>query len=183
MTVPATDAVVIDTNVLLIANGSHAGSTQKCREICVESLLQRQRAGVVVIDEAYRILEEYSHKTRPNQPKGVGDAFLKWLLQNQANGMRVHRVTIHQTSADRFAEFPDDALQNRFDPPDRKFVAVANAHPDKPVVWQAGDSKWLGWWQELKKLGVQVEFLCPDDLRKVYARKFQDRTLPPLPPA
>lgn len=181
MTVPATDAVVIDTNVLLIANGSHAGVTQKCRETCVRHLLQRQRVGVVVIDDARRILEEYCHKTRPNQPKGAGDAFLKWLLQNQANGKRVHRVTIHQTSVDRFIEFPDDALQDRFDPSDRKFVAVANAHPDKPAVWQAGDSKWLGWWQDLARLGIRVAFLCPDDLREVYARKFPGRPLPPLP--
>ncbi len=183
MTRSTMDAVVIDTNVLLIANGNHAGATQQCRDACAQRLLQRQRAGVVVIDDAYRILEEYSHKTRPNQPKGVGDAFLKWLLQNQANGKRVHRVTIHQTRVDRFTEFPDDALQDRFDPPDRKFVAVANAHPDKPAVWQAGDSKWLAWWQDLKRLGVQVEFLCPDDLREVYARKFPGRPLPPLPKA
>ncbi len=183
MTRPAMDAVVIDTNVLLIANGSHAGISQNCRDTCVKRLLERQRAGVVVLDDASRILGEYSHKTRPNQPKGVGDAFLKWLLQNQTNGKRVHRVSITPTDEDRFAEFPDAALQDRFDPPDRKFVAVANAHPDKPPVWQAGDSKWLGWWQDLERLGVRVKFLCPDDLLEVYARKFPDRPLPPLPSA
>jgi predicted nucleic acid-binding protein len=183
MTGPAMDAVVIDTNVLLIANGSHDGFSQNCRDTCVQRLLQRQRAGVVVIDDASRILGEYSHKTRPNQPKGVGDAFLKWLLQNQANRKRVHRVSITPTYEGRFAEFPDASLQERFDPPDRKFVAVAHAHPGKPPILQAGDSKWLDWWQALERSGIRVDFLCPNDVRAVYVRKFPDRPPPPLPTA
>ena len=65
---------VIDTNVLLVANGSHADVSPQCRMACVSRLLAHQQAGVVVIDDAYRILGEYQNKTRPNQPKGVGDA-------------------------------------------------------------------------------------------------------------
>ncbi|HET7865044.1 MAG TPA: hypothetical protein VFL86_11630 [Burkholderiaceae bacterium] len=83
-------AAGIDTNVLLVANGSHAGASRGCREECVKRLLAQQREGVTVIDDGYRILQEYQHKTRPNQPKEVGDAFLKWLLQNQGDTARVH---------------------------------------------------------------------------------------------
>jgi hypothetical protein len=128
--------VVIDTNVLLIANGSHQDVSPQCRVECVARLLARQKSGVVVIDDAYRILKEYQHKTKPNQPKGVGNIFLKWLLQNAANGERVHRVAITETAPDEFSEFPDPVLQPLFDAPDRKFAAVAKAHPDKPPVWQ-----------------------------------------------
>lgn len=103
--------VVIDTNVLLIANGSHQDVSPSCRVECITRLLAHQKSGVVVIDDAFRILKEYQHKTKPNQPKGVGDAFLKWLLQNAANGKRVHRVAIIETASDEFAEFPDPALQ------------------------------------------------------------------------
>jgi hypothetical protein len=97
-------AVVIDTNVLLVANGSHADVSPQCRQACVERLLARQREGVVVIDDAYRILREYQNKTQPNQPKGVGDVFLKWLLQNVANGQRVHQVSITETGTNEYAE-------------------------------------------------------------------------------
>lgn len=174
-------AVVIDTNVLLIANGSHQAISPQCRAECVTRLLARQRDGVVVIDDAFRILAEYLHKTKPNQPKGVGDVFLKWLLQNAANEKRVHRVTINETAPDEYAEFPDPVLQPRFDAPDRKFAAVAHAHPSKPPVWQGADCKWLGWWPQLASQGVIVEFLCPADVQRFYVAKFPKHALPDLP--
>ena len=174
--------VVIDTNVLLIANGSHQDVSPSCRAECITRLLAHQKSGVVVIDDAFRILKEYQHKTKPNQPKWVGDAFLKWLLQNAANGKRVHRVAITETASDEFAEFPDPALQPQFDAPDRKFAAVANAHPDKPPVWQGADCKWLNWWPQLDAQGVKVEFLCPADVSRFYAAKFPAHSVPDFPP-
>ncbi len=175
------NAVVIDTNVLLVANGSHQDVSATCRAECVSKLLARQKAGVVVIDDGFRILKEYQHKTRPNQPKGVGDAFLKWLLQNLANDKRVHRIAITETQPDAFAEFPDAALQPQFDAPDRKFAAVAHAHPDNPPVWQAADCKWLAWWPQLAAHGVKVEFLCRADVLRFYASKFPKQPVPELP--
>ena len=174
--------VVIDTNVLLVANGTHDEVSLKCRETCVNALLARQRSGMVVIDDGYRILGEYGNRTYPNQPKGVGDAFLKWLLQNQYNASRVRRVPITETGPDRFEEFPDPLLEAQFDLPDRKFAAVANAHPAKPRIWQAADSKWLDWWRPLAAKGISVDLLCPADAAKFYAKKFPKRTLPAFPP-
>ncbi len=172
---------VVDTNVLLVANGQHEDASRACRQRCIEELTALQQQGVVVIDDGYRILVEYQRKTQPHSPKGVGDKFLKWLLQNQANRKRVHRVTISETAQDEYAEFPAPALQAAFDPPDRKFAAVANAHPDKPPVWQATDCKWLHWWQALASRGVTVSFLCPDDVCRFYAGKYPGTAVPPLP--
>jgi hypothetical protein len=172
---------VIDTNVLLVANGSHADVSDACRKTCIERLLAQQKNGLTVIDDGFRILSEYRNKTSPNQPKGLGDAFLKWLLQNQANASRVHKVAITETAPDEFAEFPDATLQPHFDAPDRKFAAVAHAHPDKPPIWQAADCKWLDWWPNLHAKGVMVEFVCPDDARRFYAKKFPRRAIPDLP--
>jgi hypothetical protein len=172
---------VIDTNVLLVANGCHPDVSAACRLACIERLEAQRRDGIVVVDDTFRILGEYQHKTRPNQPKGVGDAFLKWLLQNKSNANRVHQVSITETSPDIYAEFPDSALQGAFDPSDRKFVAVANAHPDRPPIWQAADSKWLAWWRALKTHGIPVEFLCRDDVRAFYGKKFPGQIEPELP--
>lgn len=173
---------VVDTNVLLIANNQHDDVSPECIEECVRRLQSLQARGIVVIDDDYRILGEYAQKTSTSPPKGVGDVFLKWLLRNAGNSRRVHVVPITEGAArDEFEEFPDPALQSQFDPSDRKFAAVANAHPDKPPVWQGADSKWLDWWRCLQNYGVVVEFLCPADACRFYRRKFPGLPVPPLP--
>ncbi len=163
---------VVDTNVLLVANGQHPDVSPECVQACVDRLQTLQAKGVVVIDDAYHILGEYQHKTNLAPPKGVGDIFLKWLLRNVGNPNHVEVVSITEAAPEHFAEFPGDALQEQFDPPDRKFPAVANAHPDKPPIWQAADCKWLDWHSTLATHGVRVEFLCPQDTLRFYRSKF-----------
>ncbi|MBX7169310.1 MAG: hypothetical protein K1X74_23460 [Pirellulales bacterium] len=173
---------VIDTNVLLVANGDHADVSADCTAECVRRLLAMQGSGVTVIDDGFRILGEYLHKTKLNPPKGVGDVFLKWLLREANNPARVEQVPLTETAGDWFDEFPDPALQRAFDIADRKFAAVAHAHPHKPAVWQAADCKWLDWWQPLNARGVRVTFLCAEDVCRFYAKKFPHRSAPALPP-
>ena len=172
---------VIDTNVLLVANGQHPDVSPACVAACVQRLQAMQAEGVTVIDSGHRILEEYLHKTQANRPKGVGDLFLKWLLRQTANPQRVEQVALTETGEHTFAEFPDAALQARFDPSDRKFAAVAHAHPDKPPIWEAADCKWLAWWPQLAAHGVKVEFLCRADVQRFYASKFPNQPMPGLP--
>jgi hypothetical protein len=174
---------VIDTNVLLVANGDHADVSPDCRAECVRRLQAMQATGVTVIDDAFLILGEYLNKTRVNPPKGVGDAFLKWLLREAGNSKRVDQVSLTTRAENRFAEFPDPTLEREFDADDRKFVAVANAHDEKPPVWQAADAKWLDWWQPLAAHGVHVDFLCPADVSRIYKKKFSGRPAPLLPQA
>lgn len=171
---------VIDTNVLLVANGQHDDVSDDCKIECIKRLQTMQKSGVTVIDDDYRILNEYQHKTSLNPPKGVGDVFLKWLLR-QSGTRQVEKVPLSETTTDCFAEFPDSALEPQFDAPDRKFAAVAHAHPDKPEIWQAADCKWLDWWPTLQRKGVQVKFLCPDDACNFYRKKFPNKPEPTLP--
>lgn len=173
--------VVIDTNVLLVANGKHQDVSAECQKKCIKWLNKIQRHGVVVIDDGYRILGEYLHKTKPNQSKGVGDTFLKVLLQRQANSKHVEIVKITENSTNKFDEFPDSGLHDAFDPPDRKFVAVANAHAEKPPILQAADCKWLDWWKTLDQHGIKVEFICKKDVCRFYKTKFPHKPDPQLP--
>ncbi len=172
---------VIDTNVLLVANEQHADVSPDCIAACVCKLKEMQANGITVIDDAYLILAEYQKKTHIKPPKGVGDVFLKWLLRNLANPQRVEQVAITDSGANSFAEFPDADLQPKFDASDRKFAAVANAHPLKPVILQAADSKWLDWWPALQQKGVEVDFLCPEDACRFYQKKFPSKQIPGLP--
>lgn len=172
---------MIDTNVLLVANDQHADISPECVSECVRRLQAIEKAGVTVIDDGYRILGEYQNKTSLYPPKGVGDVFLKNLLRNLANPARVEQVSLTELAANEFAEFPDSVLQPVFDAPDRKFAAVAHAHPGKPPVWQAADCKWLDWWPALNAKGVRVEFLCPADACGFYRNKFPNKPPPVLP--
>lgn len=173
--------VVVDTNVILVANDAHPDVSPECVLECVRRLQQLMQSGSIAIDDAYRILGEYQHKTSPRKGKGVGDLFIKWVLTKLTDAQRVHLVTLTELGEDRFAEFPAAALEAGFDRPDRKFAAVANAHPDKPPIWQAADCKWLDWWPELKAHGVDVTFLCGDDVCTFYGKKFPKKPVPALP--
>lgn len=172
-------AVVIDTNVLLVANQQHQDISAECVLACAKKLLEAQQQGIIVIDDDYRIIREYSNKPNCNGTR-VGDVFLKWLLQNQANTAHVHQVTITETLADHFQEFPDQILQPHFDAPDRKFPSVANAHPDKPPVLQAADCKWINWQPALNAVGISVDFVCPNDICRFYGNKFPGQPVPVL---
>lgn len=174
---------VVDTNVLLVANHQHPDVSPACVEACVRALLRLQQSGTVVIDDGYRILREYQHKTRAAAPRGVGDVFLKWLLRNLGDPRRVAQVAITELPEQMFAEFPAPALQAEFDPSDRKFAAVAGAHPDRPPIWQAADCKWLNWWPALAAHGVRVEFLCPGDALAFHRHKFPHQRPPSMPEA
>lgn len=171
---------VIDTNVILAANRSHDELSLDCVEACVSLLEDIKQSGTVVVDDAYRIFKEYQNKTSAGQPKGLGDVFLKWLFQNSANPKRCVQIVLTEHAADVFDEFPAKDLERRFDPPDRKFVAVANAHPKKPHIVQAADCKWLDWNCKLKAYGIVVDFLCPDDICRFYQQKFPGKAVPDI---
>jgi hypothetical protein len=173
--------VVIDTNVLLVAEGKHPDVSQECIAACVQRLGLAMKTATVVIDDNYRVLREYQNKLSAAHGKRAGTVFLKWLMQNQANPKHVACVSLTERAKDCFAEFPNAQLEVAFDPPDRKFPAIANAHTAKPPILQAVDSKWLRWWSQLEASGIRVEFLCPNDICKFFSNKFPGERVPALP--
>ena len=173
--------VVVDTNVLLVAEGKHPEVSEECVLACVARLQKIMAGETVVVDDGYRVLGEYQNKLDAKRGKGVGAAFLKWLLQRQANPGYVAQVMVTEYAKDQYSEFPVPALEAEFDPPDRRFPAISNAHPAKPPILQAADCKWLRWWPDLKAAGIAVHFLCPEDVCRFYGKKFPDEPVPDLP--
>lgn len=154
-------SVVIDTNVLVVANGKHEAAGAQCMGACIDALAQARTARVV-IDDAQHILTEYrKHGSFAGQP-GVGDAFFKWLWQRQADPR--HCLVVHITPHPKrgFAEFPADEQLAKFDPSDRKFVAVALAAGDAPPILNASDTDWWLARHALDAHGLTVKFLCPE---------------------
>lgn len=173
--------VVIDTNVLLVADRRHDGISAAGIAACIKRLVEVKTTGRVALDTRRLILKEYLRNFQDTRQPGVGAEFLKWLLQNKGNRERVDEVQIDETDEGMFIQFPSAELQARFDRSDMKFVAVAAAHPARPPILQAADGKWVGWWEELRDCGIQVEFLCPADIIGFYASTFPGRPVPPLP--
>lgn len=171
--------VVIDTNVILTASGQHEGVSSECIANCSQKLLFVRNSCVVVIDDGYEILKEYQNKTMPSKGKAVGDVFLKWLLNNSANTKHCRQVSLTKgAKPDTYLDFPDQALQDEFDPPDRKFVAVAAVDGCDSKVMQAADCKWLNWNARLKAAGIDVEYICPDDICRFYSKKYPNQPVP-----
>lgn len=169
---------VVDTNVALVANMAVSSQTTgiHLRDIlkCVEAIEQIIANKSIVIDDNNEILNEYSHKLSFKGQPGIGDKFFKWLHDNQYCLPASQRVTIHK-SGNSYKEFPNIPELSEFDLSDRKFVAVSNAHPQHPPIYQATDSKWWGWKDALSSVGISVVFLCEEYIKAKYKKKIQDK--------
>ncbi|MFZ2276642.1 MAG: hypothetical protein WAW39_02540 [Prosthecobacter sp.] len=161
----------MDTNVILVANGQHEDVSKDCVAACALALQQVMADKRLAVDDSFEILIEYQNKTNPNQGRGPGDAFVKWALRNRANKEKCDVVPIIQHKDRGYESFPDDVRLSNFDRADRKFVAVAAAHEEHPKILQAADSKWIEWAPKLKDHGLEVEFLCPKDIKRFQATK------------
>jgi hypothetical protein len=164
---------VVDTNVLVTANHRN-GSSYTCASNCAQALLWIKASGCLAIDDRDRVLSEYRRYCSHSGQPGVGDYFFRWIYDSLGQEDLVCRVTLSpRGDSGDFAEFPAHPDLAKFDLKDKKFVAVANAHQDKPPILQASDTKWWGWKEALQACGLTVEFLCPDEIQAAFERKFE----------
>jgi hypothetical protein len=161
-------AVVVDTNVAVVANGRAEQASLDCRQACLDELKKIKEREMVVLDDAMHILKEYMDNLSLSGQPGLGDAFFKWVWDNQANTTRCEMVHVTPKSdrEDDFEKFPKDPALAGFDPSDRKFVAVARASHHKPRVLNAVDTDWWIFRTPLKKHKVRVRLLCPEHMKK-----------------
>lgn len=156
-------AVVMDTNVAVVANDRTPQAGQECIEACVKALLKLRERHRVLVDDQGLIFDEYRRHLSPSGQPGLGDAFFKWLWDNQGNPDHCRQVRITPANDSRgFEEFPDDPALAEFDPSDRKFAAVAIASGENPPILNASDTDWWNHREALSRNGVEVRFLCPE---------------------
>jgi hypothetical protein len=163
---------VVDTNVPIVAN-RRQNESYSCASNCAQALLGIRNSGALIIDDGDLVLSEYRrHCSMGGQP-GVGDSFVRWAHDHLGRSNLVERVHLTPSGVDcnDFEEFPDTTSLRGFDPSDRKFIALANAHPKNPVVLQASDSKWWGFREPLRECGITVDFLCPQEIAEAHARR------------
>jgi hypothetical protein len=157
--------IIVDTNVLLVASSLYPEASLECIEACNNVLMGiKEGHQKLVLDNMGLIISEYGNQLSNNGSR-VGDLFLRWLFSNQYVTDYCDQVPItptHDHTGDSFEEFPKDARLASFDPSDRKFVAVALAHPDHPPILNATDSDWNPVSGILATHDVTVESLCPE---------------------
>lgn len=156
-------AVVVDTNVAMVASRHAPQADAACIDACVQRLNAITRTGCLLVDDLGLILAEYAKTLGHAGQPGAGEKFVKWAFTNQSSKL-VRKVSITQCSDAgwrRFDQFPNRADLSTFDKSDQKFVAVAVASGENPPILNAVDSDWWNHIAALTAIGVSVEFVCP----------------------
>ena len=171
------EAVVIDTNVLVVANGKAAApqASKKCIILCRARLAEILRGTErVLLDDKKRIIREYRNNLN-EKGRGFGDRF--WLeLKRRFYNPKGYpetviavQITPLEGNGTEFEEFPnDDAALSDFHKKDKKFVAVAltyqrDSGKEAPIL-KADDRGWDKFRAALAVHGVQVDSICEDDI-------------------
>ena len=165
------NAVIVDTNVIVAANNeaNHASrdAVKRCQER-IQQIIQQQETSLV--DDGWRILREYKRYVNLETRKGIGDLFVKTLLQNLRRKQAICtmvRINPLDGSDTDFEEFPTTEALSDFDVADRKFIAIAIAyerdHEKKATILQALDTKWEPFRKAFEQEGLQIDFLCPSE--------------------
>ncbi len=166
---------LLDSNVPINANKAInpekvQDELRECVLACIKAVEHVVENGGLVIDQGGEIFGEYCTCLSFSGQPGVGDRFLKWVHDHQWKDDFVDRIPITPVGYS-YQEFPVHPGLSNFDNSDRKFIAVANAHTEKPPVLQATDSKWWGFKSVLDSVGVTVKFLCPEYIKAKYEQK------------
>jgi len=166
---------VVDTNVAKTANlatqpDPSSDVPNECVMACIEAIEHVIKKKGLVIDAGDEIFDEYRQQLSMSGQPGMGDSFMKWVHDHRWSLPDSQRVEIIKND-ESYNEFPAHDELNNFDNSDRKFVAVANAHSDKPTILQATDSKWWGWKDALSECGIAVQFMCERYIESKYQEK------------
>ena len=153
---------VVDTNVLVVANGRDTHVGDDCRSATIAALRSVTDSAELIIDASRRILAEYGKHCNHSGRPGVGDEFFRWAFEHVAV---LRSVTLTENEDRGFEEFPDDPALAGFDSDDRVFVAVSVAAGINNVILNAVDSDYQLHRNGLEAAGVVVKELCPSELK------------------
>lgn len=157
---------LIDTNVAVVANQkSNVGP--RCQGAAVARLEQLKAREILVLDDAFYILNEYDRNLNSLGKPGLGDIFYLWVLRNRHNPKHCEQITLALDDDGSFTAFPTAPELAKFDPSDRKFVAAALTHGARPPVVNASDTDWYEHREALNAHGVEIEFTCPEEMTRL----------------
>jgi hypothetical protein len=159
--------IVVDTNVLAVAEGLHPEASDECRAACIKLAGTINAGAIVAVDSEASgevVLREYLQTVGRSKTSGVGQklAVRLWHRRYDTSVCRRVNISAMEESSGTFEEVPETLRD--FDNDDHKWIAVAIADETKPQIFQALDREW---WQRRKdfvEAGLDVQFLCALDL-------------------
>ena len=153
---------VVDTNVLVVAEGERTDAGDLCQKRAAQKLLSVRDNRSLVLDTTMEILREYQRAltSRGGEP-GPGQLFYFWVASSGDHKL----VELHPHPQRGFEAFPADPRLETFDRDDRKFVAAAitSGRTDTQVV-NAVDSDYSLHQAAFEEVGVSIQELCPEEL-------------------
>lgn len=159
---------IVDTNVPLVAAGKHEHATVSCRRSCVDFVNSVLNGDVcLVLDEHREVLSEYRSNMYPdpNPSSGLANNFLMYIISNYGIRERVQRLILSWSEDGEYNTWPRDLELLKFDPSDRKWVALAVAFEQetgqKVPITYAIDRDWDDNQEALKRCGIKLNPLCP----------------------
>lgn len=167
----------MDTNVPVKA--SCILDTCKIEELeligaCIEFMhrFMKDPDSKLVLDMDREIVGEYENNIKKTD---MGNQFFRWLYTYMNKMDIINDMIKLEHINGNYCAFPNDEELNEFDAADRKFVALALTHSEKPPIVQAADGKWLGFVERLKEYGIDIEFLDINYASSKYNKKIRDK--------
>lgn len=157
--------LVVDTNVLAVAEGMHPEASPECVLNCVRHLKRIDSGVTLAVDVDDEILLEYLGTLRRAATPGLATKLVSRLYRLRWDDDGPCRRVAITRRAERpgvYEEVPHGLRD--FDEDDQKFLAVAAAEGGNPQVLQALDSKWYERSDDFRAAGIDVQFLCLADL-------------------
>jgi hypothetical protein len=154
---------VIDTNVLVVANGKAAQVGPQTKLKTIQALQKFMVDGIAIVDDGGDIRSEYlKHCNAEGQPP-LGNIFFREIMINQF-ASRVISIKAPKNNSGEYINFPNVPELNGFDRDDRKFAVVAKLS-NSPVL-NAVDTDWIHFLNPLKSNGIKVMFTAGEDPSK-----------------
>ncbi len=166
---------IVDTNVLCMARERYdemTPSEAKCAMACINFITEFMKNDYrLVLDKDREILGEYERNINTKGQPTLATIFMKWIYEyiSKAEVNDIY-VDLLKREQDDYETFPINKRLREFDNSDKKFVALANAHPENPPIVQGTDCKWWGFRDVLAECGIQVDFLCEEYIIEMYKR-------------
>lgn len=160
MTLPC---VVIDTNVLMVAEEAHPGASDACVAACVHLVSRLDNGLAVAVDMGDEIVREYLGTLRSTPSSGLGTKLAKRLWDRRWDTAICRRVAITPIDTPPSYEEVPAALRD-FDADDQMFIAVAAAEASRPQIHTAVDREWWQRRHDFVGCGIDVQFACAADL-------------------
>lgn len=172
--------IILDTNVPVKASvlpESCCVNELVMQKKCMEYIndLVNSKDSKIVLDMDFEILNEYRNNV--SDKSNMGKIFFRWLYNYYSHIQPEDNIKLVKDECGKYLKFPYDKDTKSFDESDKKFIALANAHREKPPIVEAADGKWLGYEEAFAKYGITIEFIDRDYAQKMYEQKILNKGL------